>query len=175
MKGWLFTGAHQPLELIERETPRPGPGEVLLQVRASGLCHSDVGRRDGTLTPFMPVPPPIILGPEVAGTIAELGKGGTGFSSGDRVVASGTLRFCPGRHADGGYATHCVVPAECLIALPDTVPFEQGAAATDAGQTSRSALKRAGQIQAGQRVGIIGLEGLGITGARIAVLYGAEV
>ena len=54
MKAWLFTGAHEPLELIERETPRPGPGEVLLDVRGSGLCHSDVGRMDGTLTPFMP-------------------------------------------------------------------------------------------------------------------------
>lgn len=175
MKGWLFTGAHRPLELVERDVPRPGPGEVLLRVRASGLCHSDIGRMDGTLTPFMPVPPPIILGHEIAGTILELGQGVAGLAAGDRVVASGTLRFCPGRHADGGYATHCVVPAECLIPLPGPVSFEQGAAATDAGQTSHSALIRAGGLQAGQRVGIVGLGGLGMTGARLAVLYGAEV
>ena len=59
MKAWLFTGAHQPLELIERESPRPGPGEIILEVRAAGLCHSDVGRMDGTLIPFMPKKPPL--------------------------------------------------------------------------------------------------------------------
>ncbi len=175
MQAWLFTGAHQPLERIERDMPRPGPGEVLLTVRASGLCHSDVGRMDGTLTPFMPTPPPIILGHEIAGTIAEVGAGVTTFAPGDRVVASGTLAYCPGRHDDGGYASHCLLPATCLIALPDSVSFAQGAAATDAGQTSHSALIRAGQLRAGQRVGIVGLGGLGMTAARIAVLYGAQV
>lgn len=175
MKAWLFTGAHQPLELIKRDMPRPGAGEILLRVRASGLCHSDVGRMDGTLTPFMPVPPPIVLGHEVAGEIAELGAGVTGHAVGDRVVASGSLAFCPGRHADGGYATHCVVPVDCLIALPDTVSFAQGAAATDAGQTSHTALYKAGELQAGMKVGIIGLGGLGMTGARLAVLGGATV
>ena len=175
MQAWLFTGAHRPLDLIERETPRPGPGEVLLQVRGSGLCHSDVGRMDGTLTPFMPVPPPIVLGHEIAGVIVEAGAGVIRFAAGDRVVASGTLAYCPGRHADGGYATHCLLPEACLIALPSTVSFVQGAAATDAGQTSHAALMRAGELRAGMKVGIIGLGGLGMTGARLAVLYGAEV
>ncbi|MEJ5975146.1 alcohol dehydrogenase catalytic domain-containing protein [Novosphingobium sp. PS1R-30] len=175
MEAWLFTGAHRPLERIARDTPRPGPGEVLLRVRASGLCHSDVGRMDGTLTPFMPVPPPIVLGHEVAGEIAALGDGVSGFALGARVVASGSLAFCPGRHADGGYATHCLVPVECLIPLPDTVSFAQGAAATDAGQTSHTALYKAGALQPGMKVGIIGLGGLGMTGARLAVLGGAQV
>ena len=101
MQGWLFTGAHEPLQLIERETPRPGPGEVLLAVRGSGLCHSDVGRMDGTLTPYMPKKPPIILGHEVAGVVVEAGESVTGYVVGDRVVASGTVEFCPGRQADG--------------------------------------------------------------------------
>jgi propanol-preferring alcohol dehydrogenase len=175
MQGWLFSGAHQPLQLIERETPRPGPGEVLLAVRGSGLCHSDVGRMDGTLTPFMPKKPPIILGHEVAGVVIEAGEGVSDYIPGDRVVASGTIEFCPGRNADGGYATHCLLPTHCLVPLPDTVSFVQGAAATDAGQTSHSALINAGELRAGQRVGIVGLGGLGMTGARIAVLNGAEV
>jgi propanol-preferring alcohol dehydrogenase len=175
MQAWLFTGAHQPLQLVERAVPRPGVGEVLLQVRGSGLCHSDVGRMDGTLTPFMPKPPPIVLGHEVAGTILEIGEGVTGHAPGDRVVASGTIAFCPGRDADGGYATHCLLPATCLILLPDEVSFLQGAAATDAGQTSHHALMVKGEVRAGQRVGIVGLGGLGMTGARIAVLAGAEV
>ena len=175
MKAWLFTGAHEPLQLIEREAPRAGPGEVVVEVRASGLCHSDVGRMDGTLTPYMPKKPPIILGHEVAGVVAEIGDGLSDWMIGDRVVASGTIDFCPGRNADGGYATHCVLPACCLIRLPKAVSFVQGDAATDAGQTSHSALMKAGQLRKGQRVGIVGLGGLGMTAARMAVIYGAEV
>ena len=175
MKAWLFTGAHDPLERIERETPVPGPGEVLVEVRGSGLCHSDVGRMDGTLTPYMPKPPPIILGHEIAGIIIGVGEDVTQYGIGDRVVASGTQAYCPGRNSDGGYATHCLLPAHCLLPLPDGVSFVQGAAATDAGQTSHHAIVIAGELQAGQRVGIIGLGGLGMTGARIAVLGGAQV
>jgi propanol-preferring alcohol dehydrogenase len=175
MKAWLFTGAHQPFQLVERETPRPGPGEVLLQVRAAGLCHSDVGRMDGTLTPFMPKKAPIILGHEVAGVVTELGPRVTDYAIGDRVVASGTQEFCPGRNVDGGYATHCLLPTHSLIRLPDAVSFVQGAAATDAGQTSHHAIVVSGELRSGQRVGMVGLGGLGMTGARIAVLNGAEV
>ena len=175
MKGWLFTGAHQPLQLVEREMPRAGPGEVVIAVRGSGLCHSDVGRMDGTLTPFMPKPPPIILGHEVAGEVIGTGPGVSEFALGDRVVASGTLAYCPGRQADGGYATHCLLPVHCLLRLPDTVSYVQGAAATDAGQTSHHAVVVSGELKAGMRVGIVGLGGLGMTGARIAVLGGGEV
>lgn len=175
MKAWLFTGAHQPLRLVEREAPAPGAGEVLIAVKGSGLCHSDVGRMDGTLTPFMPVPPPIVLGHEVAGEIVAVGPDVTDWAVGDRVVASGTVAFCPGRQCDGGYATHCVLPVHCLIRLPDTVSYVQGAAATDAGQTSHAALVGAGELRAGHKVGIVGLGGLGMTAARIAVLLGAEV
>ncbi|HEX4376164.1 MAG TPA: zinc-binding dehydrogenase [Steroidobacteraceae bacterium] len=175
MKAWLFTGAHQPLELIERATPTPGPEEVLLRVVGSGLCHSDVGRMDGTLTPYMPVPPPIVMGHEVAGIVAATGADVADYRVGDRVVVSGTLEFSPGRDRDGGYATHCVMPTFSLVRLPDAVSFSQGAAATDAGQTSHHAVVVAGKIRAGQRVGIIGLGGLGMTGARIAVLRGGEV
>lgn len=175
MKAWLFTGAHQPLELIERETPHPGPGEVVIEVRGSGLCHSDVGRMDGTLTPYMPKKPPIILGHEVAGVVIDAGPDAAGFAAGDRVVASGTQAYCPGRDGDGGYATHCLLPVHSLLRLPAEVSFVQGAAATDAGQTSHHAVVVAGELKAGMRVGIVGLGGLGMTGGRIAVLGGAEV
>lgn len=175
MKAWLFTGAREPLRLIERDDPVPAAGEVLLKVRASGLCHSDVGRMDGTLTPYMPKKPPIVLGHEIAGEIVQVGAEVAGFAVGDRVVASGTLAYCPGRDADGGYATHCLLPAACLIPLPGNVGFAQGAAATDAGQTSHAAQMKAGELKPGQRVGIVGLGGLGMTAARIAVLEGAEV
>lgn len=175
MKAWLFTGAHEPLKLIERELPQPGPGEVVVEVRGSGLCHSDVGCMEGVIAADMPKQPPMILGHEVAGVISAVGAGVAGFAPGDRVVASGTQAFCPGWTADGGYASHCLLTAECLLPLPDTVSFVQGAAATDAGQTSYHAVMVSGELKPGQRVGIVGLGGLGMTGARIAVLGGADV
>ncbi|MYM62912.1 alcohol dehydrogenase catalytic domain-containing protein [Pseudomaricurvus sp. HS19] len=175
MQAWVFHGVGIPLEAVARAVPQPAAGEVLIEVRGSGLCHSDVGRMDGTLTPYMPKQPPIVLGHEIAGVIIATGDDPGSFAVGDRVVASGTQAYCPGRDADGGYATHCLLPVHCLLALPDAVSFVQGAAATDAGQTSHHAVMVAGELQPGMRVGIVGLGGLGMTGARIAVLAGAEV
>jgi propanol-preferring alcohol dehydrogenase len=174
MKAWLFTGARQPLQLIEREDPKPGPGQVVLEVRAAGLCHSDVGFLDGTITAILPKLP-IILGHEVAGVVGDIGSGITDFKKGDRVVSAGPEHFAPGWTADGGYATQCLVMASGLIRLPDAVSFVQGAAATDAGQTAYGAVMGSGELRPGQRVGIVGLGGLGMTGARIAILNGAHV
>jgi propanol-preferring alcohol dehydrogenase len=174
MRAWLFTDAGEPLRLLERADPRPGPGEVVVDVRAAGLCHSDVGCLDGTITAIMPKRP-IVLGHEVAGVISSLGPGVADFTVGDRVVVLGPDDFAPGWTADGGYATHCLVRTEGLVRLADSVSFVQGATATDAGATSYGAVMHAGELRSGQRVGIVGLGGLGMTGARIAVLNGAEV
>jgi propanol-preferring alcohol dehydrogenase len=174
MKAWLFSGAHQPLELIERNDPEAGPGQVVVDVCAAGLCHSDVGFMDGTLTSMLRKLP-MILGHEVAGTIAQLGPDVAEFALGDRVVLSGPEEFAAGWSADGGYATKCLAMASGLIRLPRQVSFVQGATATDAGATAYGAVMGSGELKAGQRVGIVGLGGLGTTGARIAVINGAEV
>jgi propanol-preferring alcohol dehydrogenase len=174
MQAWLFSGAHRPLELIERSDPQAGPGQVVVDVRAAGLCHSDVGFLDGTLTAQLRKIP-LILGHEVAGTISQLGAGVSGFAVGDRVVLGGPEEFAAGWTVDGGYATKCVAMASGLIRLPQSVSFVQGAAATDAGQTAYGAVMGTGALKAGQKVGIVGLGGLGTTGARIAVVNGAEV
>lgn len=174
MKAWLFTGIHEPLQLIERDDPLPGPGEVVIDVKAAGLCHSDVGFIDGELTSHLGQMP-IILGHEVAGVISAIGEGVTGFTLGDRVVPMGPADSVPGYSIDGGYAEKCLAKAAGLIPLPDEVSFVQGAAATDAGQTSYGAVMITGQFQPKQKVGIIGLGGLGMTGARIAVVNGGEV
>ncbi|MDB5726689.1 MAG: hypothetical protein JWQ16_3443 [Novosphingobium sp.] len=172
MKAWLFNGIDQPLELIERADPQAGPGQVVLDVRGAGLCHSDCGFMHGTLTHMLPGLP-MILGHEVAGTVASIGAGVDNFSLGDRVVACGPEDFAPGWSVDGGYATKCLVMAAGLRKLPGNVSFIQGAAATDAGMTAYSGVMDAGQFKPGQRVGIIGLGGLGMTGARIAIINGA--
>jgi alcohol dehydrogenase, propanol-preferring len=174
MKAWLFTGIDEPLQLIERDDPTPGRGQIVIDVKAAGLCHSDVGFLDGTLTWMLPRLP-MILGHEVAGTVSEIGEGVTGLAIGDRVVLAGPEEFAPGWRVDGGYATKCLGMATGAIRLADTVSFIQGAAATDAGMTSYGAVMISGELKPGQKVGIIGLGGLGMTGARIAVVNGAEV
>jgi propanol-preferring alcohol dehydrogenase len=172
MKAWRFTKAHEPLTLIERDDPTPGPGEVVVDVRAAGLCHSDVGFLDGVIAPARM---PLILGHETAGEISFVGPDVTDFAVGDRVVLSGPEDFAAGWSADGGYATRCLAKAVGLVRLPDSVSYVQGATATDAGSTSYGAVMVSGRLRPGQRVGIVGLGGLGMTGARLAVINGAEV
>jgi propanol-preferring alcohol dehydrogenase len=174
MEAWLFTGVSEPLQRIERADPHPGPGQVVVDVKAAGLCHSDCGFMDGTLTWMLPGLP-MILGHEVAGTIAEVGEDVADFKPGDRVVLNGPEHFAAGWAVDGGYARKCLAMASGLIRLPEAVSFTQGAAATDAGMTSYGAVMVSGEMKPGQKVGIVGLGGLGMTGARIAVINGGEV
>ena len=173
MKAWQLTAANEPLRRIEREDPRPGPGQAVVAVRAAGICHSDVGFVDGTLTPML-AKLPLVLGHEVAGVVAEVGPDVSDLQPGDRVAAFGD-QLAPGWSIDGGFADKFLGQVTGLMKLPDAVDFVQAATATDAGQTAYGAVMGAGKLRAGERIGIIGLGGLGLTGARIAVLAGAQV
>ena len=173
MKAWQLTGAKEPLRRIERDDPRPGPGQAVVDVRATGICHSDVGFIDGTLTPML-AKLPLVLGHEVAGVVAEVGPDVVDLQVGDRVAAFGG-QLAPGWSIDGGFADKFLGEVTGLVKLPDAVDFVQAATATDAGQTAYGAVMGAGRLRAGERIGIIGLGGLGLTGARIAVLGGAQV
>ena len=173
MKAWQLTGANEPLRRIEREDPRPGPGQAVVAVRAAGICHSDVGFVDGTLTPML-AKLPLVLGHEVAGVVAEVGPDVSDLQPGDRVAAFGD-QLAPGWSIDGGFADKFLGQVTGLMKLPDAVDFVQAATATDAGQTAYGAVMGAGKLRAGARIGIIGLGGLGLTGARVAVLAGAQV
>ena len=173
MKAWQLTGAKEPLRRIERDDPRPGPGQAVVDVRAAGICHSDVGFIDGTLTTML-AKLPLVLGHEVAGVVAEVGPDVVDLEVGDRVAAFGG-QLAPGWSIDGGFADKFLGEVTGLVKLPDAVDFVQAATATDAGQTAYGAVMGAGKLRAGERIGIIGLGGLGLTGARIAVLGGAQV
>lgn len=173
MKAWLFTGAGNPLTLVDREVPEPQEDQVVVDVKAAGLCHSDVGFMHGDID-WMLAHSPIVLGHEVAGIVTALGPGVTKYSVGDRVGIAGLGLDAPGLVADGGFGHTVIGKVEQLVRIPESVSYAQAAAGTDAGQTSRHAL-RVGGVQEGSRVGIIGLGGLGLTGARISVLLGAEV
>lgn len=178
MRGWQFTKTHVAPKLIEKEDPKAKAGWVVIDVKAAGLCHSDVAALEQESWMSIITAAPCIFGHECAGVISEVGKNVKGFKVGDRV---GVCPIDPntglaiGYAYDGGYATKCLVPASSLVHMPDKVTFMQGAAATDAGATSYHALFTVGQAKKGMKVGIIGVGGLGQFAARMAVLAGCEV
>lgn len=174
MKAWQFTTVGEEPQLTDLPDPVAGAGEVVIDIRAAGICHTDVSFIDGHV-PGMPTHTPIVLGHEVSGVISALGAGVTGFAVGDAVGIAPTGIQGPGVGRDGGYAEKTIGFVDELVPVPKGVTFAQAAAATDAGATAYHAVTAAGGVQTGMRVGIIGLGGLGQIGARIAVLQGAEV
>jgi D-arabinose 1-dehydrogenase-like Zn-dependent alcohol dehydrogenase len=174
VKAWRFVKIGMPPEFVDMPEPVPAAGQVVIDVRAAGVCHSDVGFIDGDIT-WMLATTPIVLGHEVAGVIRAVGEGVSDFAVGDRVGIAGDGLDAPGIALDGGFAQRCIGKVDQLVPVPDGVSFAQAAAGTDAGMTSYRAVRVAGGVTSGTRVGIIGLGGLGLTGARIAVASGAEV
>jgi L-iditol 2-dehydrogenase len=141
MRALVFRGpGSMPLE--ERPDPRPGPGEVVVAVRASGICGSDVHGFGGS-TGRRRIG--VVMGHEAAGDVIEVGSDVTSIRSGDRVVlrsilACGTCDRCRhgqpniclarqgmGMHFDGAYAERIVVPEAVVLALPDALSYEDGA------------------------------------------------
>ena len=128
-------GPPEVLQIQERPDPRPAAGEVLIDVRASGINFADVMARMG-LYPDAPKPP-CVVGYEVAGTVAELGAGVEGVAVGDRVAAP--VRF-------GGYAERVVTAAGGVFALPEAMSFEEGAAIPVNYATAWEAITRLGNV-----------------------------
>ena len=177
------------LEATWRPVPRPGPGEVLVRVRASGLCSTDLHLLSGR-QPLGDLPR--IVGHELAGDVVEPGEGVTQWRPGDRVTAAidvvcGRCRHCLagetqrcrsmqriGFERDGGHADYVVVPAANLVALPAEISYEAAAILPDAVACMYHSLIHQGGVGAGQRILILGVGGLGIHGVQIARCVGAE-
>lgn len=141
MRSWQFTTTGEPLLLAEVPEPSPGPGQVVVDVRAAGLCHTDVGVLTDPGWMSTLIRTPITPGHEVAGTVSALGDGVTGWSVGDRVgICPTTPAGAPGFSTDGGFGQQVVIDAQALVPIPDGVPFALGAAGTDAGMTSYHAV-----------------------------------
>jgi len=158
-------GGPAVLRVEERPDPQLGRDEVRIAVAASGINCADVMARMG-LYPDAPKPPTVI-GYEVAGTILELGDGVRGFGHGQRVVAG--TKF-------GGYASQVAVPASDVVALPDELSFEQGAAIPVNYTTAWAGLVGYGNLQPGERVLIHSAGGgVGVAATQIAKRYGGEV
>jgi NADPH:quinone reductase-like Zn-dependent oxidoreductase len=159
-------GGPEVLQVEQRPDPVPGAGEVLIDVAAAGINFADLMARLG-FYPDAPKPP-CVVGYEVAGTVAGLGPGvEDGLHEGQRVLAP--VRF-------GGYAERAAARADGVVALPDGLSFEQGAAIPINYSTAWEALVRQGNLQAGERVLIHSAGGgVGIAATQIAKRVGAEV
>src|SRR3954465_12316847 len=163
---WIAkAGGPEVLEGRTSSDPAPGPGGVRIRVHAAGLNFAEVMARQG-LYPDAPKPP-CVVGYEVAGTVAEVGEGVSGVGVGDRVIAGTEF---------GGHASQVVVGEGEIIALPDRLSFEQGAAVPVNYATAWAALISYGNVQPGERVLIhAAAGGVGIAATQIAKLHGAEV
>jgi propanol-preferring alcohol dehydrogenase len=156
--------------------------DVLVRVKASGICHSDINYRKG-LAPVGKLP--ITLGHEIAGTVAKTGRRVKGLHEGDRVLvhyiaSCGRCIFCRtnrenycskyqmmGKDIDGGFAEYVRVPARNVVKLPESIPFEQGAIMGCAVPTAFHALRRS-RVRPGETVVVFGVGGLGIHAVQLA-------
>jgi NADPH:quinone reductase-like Zn-dependent oxidoreductase len=167
MKAVVITkhGGPGVLQVQERPEPTLGPGQVRIEVAAAGINFADVMARMG-LYPDAPKTP-CVVGYEVAGTVLELGEGVEDLSVGQRVLAG--TQF-------GGYASQVVAGAGDVVALPDELSFEQGAAIPVNYGTAWAGLIGYGNLQPGERVLIHSAGGgVGIAATQIAKRVGVEV
>jgi D-arabinose 1-dehydrogenase-like Zn-dependent alcohol dehydrogenase len=187
MRAIQISVANGPFELVERDVPSPGIGEVRVRVQACGVCHSDSLAKEGT---YPGVTYPLIPGHEIAGVIDAVGPNVVGWEPGQRVGVGwfgghcgrcepcrrGRLVDCrnlrvPGITYDGGYAEAMVAPADALAAIPNDLSAVDAAPLLCAGITTFNALRHSGAM-AGDVVAILGIGGLGHLGVQFAARMG---
>jgi putative PIG3 family NAD(P)H quinone oxidoreductase len=155
-------GGPEVLRLGDAPRPRPGPGQVLIRVAATSVNRADLQQRSGNYPP--PPGESEILGLEVAGIIAELGPGVTGWRAGDRVM---TLV------GGGGYADHALAPASTLLPVPDGLDLVQAAAITEVWITAYLNVFREAGLQPGETLLVHGgASGVGTASIQLAKALG---
>lgn len=190
MKAAVVPAFGSPLEIRDLPVPEPGPGQVLVRIEASGVCHTDIHAANGD----WPVKPkmPLVPGHEGVGTIESMGEGDSPLQVGDRVAlpwlgkACGYCRYCVtgfetycqspaymGYRIDGSYAEYALGHASHTVPVPDTVTSFDAAPLTCAGVTTYAALKAA-RPQPGDTVMVVGIGGLGHLGMQYAAAFGAR-
>jgi D-arabinose 1-dehydrogenase-like Zn-dependent alcohol dehydrogenase len=190
MKAVQVPKAGGNFEIVEREIPQPGPGQVRIKVQACGICFSDHLTKDGI---FPGIQYPRVPGHEVAGVVDEPGPGVTSWKRGQRVGIGwhGSHDFtCPscrqgdfvtcynekitGIHFDGGYQEYMLAPVEGLAAIPDGLDAAEAGPLLCAGITTFNALRHSG-AGPGDIVAIQGIGGLGHLGVQWANKFGYHV
>src|SRR3954469_484326 len=189
MKAAQVSKAGGDFELIERDMPQPGAGQVRVKVDACGVCHSDVLVKEG-LWPGLQYPR--VPGHEIAGVIDLAGAHVSKWKKGDRVGVGwhgghdfvceqcrrGDFAMCATRKVtgidfDGGYGEYMIAPAEALAAIPDELTAEEAGPFMCAGVTVYNALRNSG-ARAGDVVAVQGIGGLGQLGVQYARPMGFE-
>jgi propanol-preferring alcohol dehydrogenase len=185
---------NRPLTYTTVPKPTPKPDQVLIKVKACGVCYSNIHMIEGDLQKFgVPAKLPIIPGHEVTGEVVEMGSDVSGFSLGDRVgvqvlwKTDGTCEFClsgrenlclkritTGEVVDGGFAEYMVAPYNFVHHLPENLSFEESASLFCPGITAYHAVKRAG-VCVDKKVAVIGVGGVGHLTVQFAKLPAAEV
>jgi D-arabinose 1-dehydrogenase-like Zn-dependent alcohol dehydrogenase len=177
-------------QIVEREIPRPGGGQVRIKVQACGVCHSDLFTKEGA---WPGIRYPRVPGHEVVGTIDEVGAGGSEWKKRQRVGVGwhggrdGTCRECrrgdfgncrnlqiPGISYDGGYQEYMLAPIEALVPIPDSLGDTEAAPLLCAGITTFNALRHSGAFP-GDLVAVQGIGGLGHLGIQFASKFGYNV
>ncbi|ASO20927.1 alcohol dehydrogenase/propanol-preferring alcohol dehydrogenase [Actinoalloteichus hoggarensis] len=196
MKAAVVPGVNRRWELREVPTPVAGPGQVLIRVRACGVCHNDVYLTDGAFE--FPAIDPVIVGHEAAGEVVAVGEGVVSRRVGDRVGATwvqgtcGRCDYCAlglpltgqsgmncsapvmtGITAPGGHAEYVAVSAASTVLLPDGISYELAAPVLCAGYTAWSALCAA-EPKPYDRVAVLGVGGLGHLAVQFARSQGFE-
>lgn len=185
-----FHGAGRPLTLEDVPVPEPGRDEVRVRVRAAEVCGTELHFTAGL---YAPSRVPMTLGHEAAGTVDAVGSDVAGWVQSDRVAVCyylfcGECRWClVGRQnlcltprgvlaftADGAFAEYVVVPARCLVRLPEQLGFEQAAPLCCAGTTALHALAE-GDVAPGEVVVVLGAGGVGLAVVQEARRRGALV
>ncbi|HWC64864.1 MAG TPA: zinc-binding dehydrogenase [Thermoanaerobaculia bacterium] len=185
MRAVRLVSPDHPLRDESVADPEPGPGEVLVEIRAAGICHSDLHYRKEPGRARIPVTP----GHEIAGVVVEKAPGVESPIPGDRVAVhylvgcgcadceSGRERFCPraamiGKDRDGGWGERIAVPAQNAIPIPDGVSFDEAAVMMCSTATALHALRLA-EIRPGESVLVSGFGGLGVSAVQLAGVLGA--
>lgn len=188
MRGMVLEAARTPLKALDLPLPKPGRGQVLIRVRACGVCRTDLHVVDGELTkPKLPLVP----GHEIIGTVEALGEGVTRFAAGQRVgvpwlgFSCGTCVYCrngrenlclygrfTGYDIDGGYAEHTVADERFCFAVPDAYPDAEAAPLMCAGLIGYRSLVMAGDAR---RLGIYGFGAAAHIIAQVARHQGREI
>lgn len=188
MKAVRLAKPGQNLEDQEIPIPQIGADDLLVRVKAAGICHSDAHYRAGK---SRVEPLPLTLGHEVAGVVEKCGANVNNFRAGDRVCLHymttcghcaqcdrGTEQFCDtgkmiGKYRDGGFAEFIAIPARSAFLLPQEISFEHGAIMMCSSATSLHALNKT-RLKSGESVAIFGIGGLGISAVQLAKILGAS-
>ncbi|KAI7758746.1 hypothetical protein LZL87_012252 [Fusarium oxysporum] len=183
MKAYQLMSPSTGLEYKDVPVPIPAKDQLLVEVKATGICHTDHNIISGLDNTFF-WKRPIILGHEIAGVVVEIGSDVTRFKVGDPVVAVigtehpvtfGDVVTAAGIGYDGGFAQYVAVFEPKTVRIPEGVTFPQAAVATDAIATAYHAVVVEAEVSASSKIAIIGLGGLGLCAAQIACSLGAKV